>query len=75
MIEARRHHDQLLAGGVGVPCRRPPGIESSQREGTQRGMRMLANNEVNGLRSDEAYREWRGSLWREEEMGEEGMTR
>lgn len=38
-------------------------------------MRMLVNNEVDGLRSDEAYREWRVSLWREEEMGEEGMTR
>jgi hypothetical protein len=36
-------------------------------------MATLTNNELDELRSEEAYREWTSSLWKEEEMREEGM--
>ena len=33
----------------------------------------LANNELDELRSEEAYQKWRNSQYRQEEMREEGM--
>jgi len=35
---------------------------------------MIANDGFDELRSEEAYHEWRSSVWREEEMREQGMS-